>query len=200
MTSRTLVSGLMLLTLLVSPAAAEPTGVPTWPRKKEPKPLTTSQYLDIRLAYHRGKVKVLRVHRASFSKGPRRLPRYAGRHELSLLSHGVLLDLVRFSFPLTAGSGEQTPAQEKLGNDLAKGASAKITVRVPWDDRVTDIVLTDTGGDGKAVVVGLKGVREEEEKPKTKNLRAVTFQPLKNKTKNKEQRTRNGELKRGNKK
>jgi len=178
-----LAAGLLLLLALPPPhAAAEPSGVPTWPRKKDPKPLTTKQYLDIRLAYHRGKVKVVRVHKANFSKGPTRLVRYAGRFELSLLSHGALLDIVRFSFPLTAGAGERTPAQEKLGTDLAKGASAKITVRVPWDDRVSHIVLTDTGAGMKAVDVGLKGIRKEE-KIKTKNLRTVTFQPLKKKTK-----------------
>lgn len=183
----------LVLTLLGPSWVLAQSGVPTWPRKKDPRPLTTASYLDIRLAYHRGKVKVAGVHRAAFAKGPKQLIRYAGRFELSLLSHGVLLDIIRFNFPLTAGAGERTPAQEKLGTELAKGASAKLTVRVPWDDRVTDIVLTDSSG-GVAVVVGLKGIKKEEEKVKTENLRAVTFQPLKKKKKivkkNKQQGTR----------
>ena len=185
--------GLLLLTLLWPPLATAQSGVPTWPRKKDPKPLTTTQYLDIRLSYHRGKVGVLKVYRASFSKGPRQLTRYAGRFEFSLLSHGVLLDIIRFNFPLTAGAGERTPAQEKLGAELANGASAKLTVRVPWDDRVTEVVLTDRSG-SKAVVVPLKGIAKERLKAKTENLRAVMFQPLKQ-TRNKKQKTKNKKVK-----
>ncbi len=180
--SRTATTLLLLACWLPASVASAQEAVPAWPAKKDPKPLTTSSYLDVKVSYRQGKSRVLGVSKGVFPDGPKLITRFHGRHQLSLYSHGKLLDVVRFNFPLTAGSGEKTPAQEKLGEGLARGASAKITVRLPWDDRVTRILLTDGRG-GKPLLLNLKGIVKKEPKLKAPNLRTVTFKPRKKKMK-----------------
>ncbi len=177
----------VLLALLVPHRGHAQQEVPSWPTRKAPRPLTTSHYLNVKLTYRQGKVTPGSVTKGQFKQGPKLLTRFAGRHVLRLYSHGRLLDQVRFNFPLTAGAGEKNPAQEKLGNGLARGASASITVRIPWDDRITRVDLVGTSLK-KPVALNLKGIVKQE-KLKTKNFRTVTFQPRMG-TKNKKQQTK----------
>jgi hypothetical protein len=121
--------------------------VPKWPRRADPKPLKTIDYLDLRLSLAKGRVTVDKLTKGRFAK-PTRLRRFRGRFEIHLFTAGLLRDVVRFNFPLTAAVGEPpVPSSNRLGLGLglSKGVNrARTKVRIPFDARINRLVIVDT--------------------------------------------------------
>jgi hypothetical protein len=158
--------------------ASQPAGghsLPTWPARPDPPPLTTSGYLDLDLKLAKGKLSVLGIRKGRFPGGARRLPRFRGTYVVLLHSHGALLDVVRFTFPLTGGAGKRTRAPVlQLDQSLARGVSARTRVRVPFDSRVTRILVRDLVTNGQ-VEVDLRAVRPTSVPFSPPNLRTSSF-------------------------
>jgi len=149
--------------------------LPRWPQSPDPAPLMTADYLDISLELHQGRVRVLSLRQGSFNKGPTRIKRYSGRFAVQLYSHGLLLDVVRFNFPLTGGAGQRgLGANQALGNSLARGVKARITVRVPSDKRINRVRVKDLQSK-QIVEVKLGRLAPPTPSPATKNLRLSSF-------------------------
>lgn len=130
---------------------------------RDPEPLVTAAYLDIALAIRRGALRVLQVRRGELPE-PRAVPRFRGRFEVRLYAHKRLLDLCRFSFPLTRAAGERTAPNIALDRALARGVSAQTSVRVPFSPQVTRVVVIDTRT-GRQVPVDVKRWRPRPSTP-----------------------------------
>jgi hypothetical protein len=137
----------------------------------------TAHYLDIKVQLRSGKLHVLGVRKGKFSAGPTSIPRFRGRFAVKLYTHGLLRDVVRFDMPLTGAAenkdvpGKGTALGDRLGLGLAKGVAAKISVRVPFDDRITGAVVFDSVSK-KTKKVNLSSVVSPQPKPKVPaNLR-----------------------------
>jgi hypothetical protein len=119
--------------------------VPRWPRRADPPPLKTRDYLDLKLSLAQGHLKVDKLIKGRLPK-PALLKRFRGRFEVRLFTAGLLRDVVRFDFPLTAAVGEQpVPASGRLGLGLSKGVRrARTKVRIPFDSRINRVVIVDT--------------------------------------------------------
>lgn len=149
--------------------------LPRWPQSPDPAPLMTADYLDLSLELHQGRVRVLSLRQGSFTKGPTRLKRYSGRFAVRLYSHGLLLDVVRFNFPLTGGAGERgSRANQALGKSLARGVKARITVRVPFDKCINRVHVKDLQSK-QILEVKLGRLAPPPPFPSTKNLRLSSF-------------------------
>jgi len=155
--------------------------VPKWPRKADPQPLTTSEYLDVSVELHDGKLTVASVKKGRFPVA-RQIKRFRGRFEARLYAAGLLLDVVRFDLPLTAAAESQdrpgsTSLGDRLGMGLAKGVSARTTVRIPFSERVSRVVIHDTLT-RKQTPVSLDKVRPPAPKPALPgDLRTRSFGP-----------------------
>jgi hypothetical protein len=160
----------------VAPARVRAKPVPTWPRKVDPEPLRTSQYLDLHLALIKNRVKVIKLAKGTFASGPKVLKRFRGRFEARLFTAGLLIDTVRFDFPLTGGASTRSGRGDGLGVALSKGVSAKTRVRVPFDGRITRVMIVDTRTKKKVPVdLSPVGVRPKV-KPKVRSdLRTNVF-------------------------
>lgn len=154
-------------------ANRRPTGKVVNLSRGAPKPMVTRGYLDLRVDLRRGKLKVLKVSRGAFARA-RIIPRFTGRYRVLLYSHGLLRDSVSFGFPLTAGAGEPSPLNTRLDRSLARGVSARTTVRVPFDARINRILIKERKSKS-AVSVNLKKLLPPPLPLKTRNLRTVTF-------------------------
>jgi hypothetical protein len=140
---------LVLLSLTLAGAAGSqprraPTPLPRWPRRADPAPMVTRGYLDLGVVLEDGKVKVRSVSKGQLREAKALLPRFAGRFEVKLYVHSLLRDVVRFNFPLTGGMGERPSTQDPLGRGLSLGVTARTTVRIPFDDSITAVVIDDT--------------------------------------------------------
>ena len=155
--------------------------VPKWPRKPDPQPLTTTEYLDVTVKLHDGKLSVAAVKKGRFPVA-RQIKRFRGRFEARLYAAGLLLDVVRFDLPLTAAAESQdrpagTSLGDRLGMGLAKGVSARTTVRIPFSERVGRVVIHDTLT-RKQTPVSLDTVRPPPPKPALPgDLRTRSFGP-----------------------
>lgn len=182
-------AALIALTLSQSALAAPPRPVrppaprplPRWRKPLDPPPLVTAEYLELSVARAKdGKLRVLKLARASFARPQAIAPRFRGRFEAKLYGPGgLLVDVIRFDFPLTGGSDGAKGALDPLGASLARGVEARATVRVPFDrDRTTGLVLLDTAS--KAVTpVSLAAFRKPRPEPALDagKLRTGTFRP-----------------------
>lgn len=138
-----------------SPSKARVKGTPlTLGRRKAPPALITAQYLDVSVELNRSKLSVKQVLKKTFAKGRTAIPRFTGRYQVRVFSRGLLLDVVRFNFPLTGAAGDPSPLNRSLGRGLARGVKARSVVRVPYDGRITRLVVKD-GRSGKGVIVEL---------------------------------------------
>ena len=137
-------------------------------------PLVTRTYLDLFLRLKQGRVQTIKVVKGHFPKGPKLIPRFTGRFRVLLYTHGLLRDRLAFNFPLTAGAGEPTALNRNLDRSLARGVSARMRVRVPWDSRITRLEVLDRATK-RVVQVSLKRLLPAALPLKTKNLRTVTF-------------------------
>jgi hypothetical protein len=151
--------------------------LPRWPRKADPQPMRTTQYLDIKVRLRGGKLGVLGVRKGKFPAGPTLIRRFRGRFVVKLYTHGLLRDVVRFDMPLTgaaenrAGTRGGTALGDRLGLGLAKGVSATTSVRVPFDERITGAVIHDSVS-GKNTRIDLSSVVSPQPRPKVPgNLR-----------------------------
>lgn len=155
--------------------------VPKWPRKPDPQPLTTTEYLDVDVKLKDARLTVLSVKKGRFPIA-RQIKRFRGRFEARLYAAGLLLDVVRFDMPLTAAAESQdqpggTSLGDRLGMGLAKGVSARITVRVPFSERVSRVVIHDTLT-RKQTPVSLDAVRPPPPRPALPgDLRTSAFKP-----------------------
>jgi hypothetical protein len=149
--------------------------LPRWPRKVDPEPLSTKHYLDLHLELVKNKVKVIKVVKGTFASGPRVLPRFRGRFEAQLFSAGLMIDVVRFDFPLT-GSGAARPGRGGLDSALSKGVAARTRVRVPFDERITRATIVDTQSKQKVPVdLSPVGVRPKVKPKLPSDLRTSVF-------------------------
>jgi hypothetical protein len=110
---------------------------------RDPEPLVAQDYLDLTLALHHGALQVVGVRRGSLPR-PQPILRFRGQYQVRLYAGQQLLDLVRFSFPLTGAAGERTVPNMQLDRSLARGVSARTEVRVPFTPQVTRITVLDT--------------------------------------------------------
>ena len=144
--------------------APAPTPLPRWPQRADPTPMVTRAYLDIAVVLEHGKLKVQSVTKGQLAAAKAILPRYAGRFEVKLYVHSLLRDIVRFNLPLTGGMGGRSSAQDPLGRGLSLGVTARTTVRVPFDDTITSVVIDDTATKLR-VAVDLSRVRPPPRRP-----------------------------------
>lgn len=129
-----------------TPAPAGERTVPTWPLTADPRPLVTPHYVELFLTLDKAQVRVLKTVKHTFAKPQAILPRYRGRFEVKIYSAtGLLRDVVRFDFPLTAA---QEDRRDPLGVRLGQGVSARTSVRIPFDDGVASAVIHDRLGHG----------------------------------------------------
>jgi len=154
--------------------------LPTWPRRADPKPLETRHYLDLAVSLEGGAVKVDRLTKGTFPKGARTLPRFRGRFEVRLYSHGLLRDVVRFNFPLTSASGDHpSPLTDKLSIGLSEGVTrAKTTVRIPFDERINRVLVVDTQAPAPSSKKQGKGARKPVERSVEVDLAPIRPRPL----------------------
>ena len=128
-----------------------PTPVPTWPNRPDPPPLTTVEYIDLRLRLANGRLAVQQVRKGAFHRfKATTLPRFGGKFAVNLYRGKRLLDLVRFNFPLTGGLthaplGMRGGMGTRFDVRLARGVSATVTVRVPWDRRIDRVTVSGHG-------------------------------------------------------
>lgn len=150
-----------------------PTGKVVNLTRGAPRPMVTRGYLDLSVELKRGKLTVLKVTRGVFPRS-RLIPRFSGRYRVLLYSHGLLRDRVSFNFPLTAGAGDPSPLNTRLDRSLARGVSARTSIRVPFDARINRILIKQRKSK-TAVKVDLKKLLPPPLPLKTRNLRTVTF-------------------------
>jgi hypothetical protein len=128
--------------------APRPAPLPRWRKPVDPPPLITAEYLELSVARAKdGALRVLKLARHAFARPQAIAPRYRGRFEAKLYGPGgLLVDVIRFDFPLTGASDGAKGALDPLGASLARGVEARVLVRVPFDrHRTTALVLHDTG-------------------------------------------------------
>lgn len=134
--------------LLPLPAAAapEPKVIPRWRSGPDPAPLTTSEQLELFVSHGRDGVKVLRIEKRQLPRPTLISPRFRGRFEVRLFSAtGLLRDVIRFDFPLTAASGDPSVAgDDRLGRELGRGVTARTSVKIPFDASISSVVIHDT--------------------------------------------------------
>jgi hypothetical protein len=165
------------------PPAPRPTPLPRWRKPVDPAPLVTLEYLELTVGrVKNGALKVLKLTRGELAKPQALLPRYRGRFEAKLYGPGgLLVDVVRFDFPLTGASDGGKGNLDPLGARLALGVQARVTVRVPYDaHRTTALVLYDAVS--KTITpVNLSPVRKPAPKPSPSldggKLRTGSFRP-----------------------
>lgn len=117
--------------------------LPQWPRRPDPPPLTTKDYLELDLALNKKNLSVLRTRVGSFPKPTTILPRYQGRFEIQLYStsDNTLRDVVRFNFPLAGTLSDNGSSMDlKLGGNVRTWT----TVKVPWDPTIGKIAIYDS--------------------------------------------------------
>lgn len=153
--------------------AQKPSGRVVVLDRRAPKPMVTRGYLDLRVQLSRGALTVLKVTRGTLPRA-RPLPRFSGKYHVSLYSHGLLRDRLHFNFPLTAGAGEG-PRNARLDRSLARGVTARTTVRVPFDARINRILLGERRSRKPPVKVNLGKLLPPPLPLKTRNMRTVTF-------------------------
>ena len=125
----------------------KPVPLPRWRKPVDPPPLVTTELLELTVARAQsGALKVLKVTRSAFPKPQAIAPRFRGRFEAKLYGPGgLLVDVIRFDFPLTGASDGAKGALDPLGTSLGRGVEARVIVRVPFDlHRTTALVLYDT--------------------------------------------------------
>lgn len=135
----------VVVTMGEEPEEALPKKVPTAASNKEtkvahdapdPPPISTTEQLDFVLRFDKGELSVV-------SKTPIALPldtpsvRQVGRFSFELFVGSILLERVRFDFPLLgAGAPEGEDAWEQ-------GLTAETKVRIPYVDRATRARILD---------------------------------------------------------
>jgi len=107
--------------------------------------LGVTAYADVALRFADGTVQVVKVTAGRFAK-PTALPRFRGRFT-AIVAHGkksvVELD---FDFPLLADaeSPDVTEEARKLGQQIRRGVTSSITVRVPWPEGADTLAIYDS--------------------------------------------------------
>ena len=140
-----------------APDAAAPQILPAWPRRPDPKPLVTAEYLRISIEARRGGLRIAGVVRERFAGGPRPIARFRGRYAVELYTHALLRDVVRFDLPLAGLSLSPAP-HDTPSPPAARAVSARLAVTVPFDSRITGVRIVDTAT-GKKVSVPLSKLR-----------------------------------------
>jgi hypothetical protein len=121
------------------PKQSQSQTLPTWPNPDDPPALVTKEFISVFLSYHHEQLKVGQLTRGQLKKPQVLLPRFDGRFEIRLLSGKLLLDIIRFEFPLMGAAKEQEGAA--LGLD--RGISASTSVKIPFNETITGATIVD---------------------------------------------------------